>query len=31
LLWALNAFDDIEDVYADIWEPSPEAFKMGSF
>ena len=31
LTWALNAFDDIEDVYEDIWEPSPEAFKMGSF
>lgn len=31
LTWALNAFDDVDDVYEDIWEPSPEAFKMGSF
>jgi hypothetical protein len=31
LTWALNAFDDIEDIYETIWEPSPEAFKMGSF
>jgi len=31
LNWSKNAFDDIEDVYEGIWEPSPEAFKMGSF
>lgn len=31
LTWALNAFDDVNDVYENIWEPSPEAFKMGSF
>lgn len=31
LTWALNSFDDVEDVYEDIWEPSPEAFKMGLF
>jgi hypothetical protein len=29
--WAKNAFDDVDDVYEGIWEPSPEAFKMGSF
>jgi hypothetical protein len=31
LEWSKNAFDDIEYVYQGIWEPSPEAFKMGSF
>ena len=31
LNWSKNAFDDIENVYEGIWEPSPEAFKMGSF
>lgn len=31
LTWALNVFDDVDDVYKDIWEPSPESFKMGSF
>jgi len=29
--WAKNAFDDVDNVYEGIWEPSPEAFKMGSF
>jgi hypothetical protein len=29
--WAKNAFIDVGDVYEEIWEPSPEAFKMGSF
>jgi hypothetical protein len=29
--WAKNAFDDVDFVYKGIWEPSPEAFKMGSF
>ena len=29
--WAKNAFDDIDFVYENIWEPSPEAFKMGAF
>ncbi|WJZ47843.1 hypothetical protein [Synechococcus phage DSL-LC03] len=29
--WAKNAFNDVDSVYQDIWEPSPEAFKMGSF
>lgn len=29
--WSKNAFNDIENVYQNIWEPSPEAFKMGSF
>jgi hypothetical protein len=29
--WAKNAFNDVDEVYPDIWEPSPEAFKMGSF
>ena len=31
LTWALNAFDDVDHVYEGIWEPSPEAFKMGAF
>jgi hypothetical protein len=31
LSWSRNAYDDIADVYDTIWEPSPEAFKMGSF
>lgn len=31
LEWSKNAFDDVDDVYDGIWEPSPEAFKMGSF
>jgi hypothetical protein len=31
LAWAKNAFNDIEEIYSDIWEPSPEAFKYGSF
>ena len=29
--WSLNLYNDIEDVYGGIWEPSSEAFKMGSF
>jgi hypothetical protein len=29
--WSKNAFDDVDTVYETIWEPSPEAFKMGSF
>lgn len=29
--WSKNAFDDVDSVYENIWEPSPEAFKMGSF
>lgn len=31
LEWSKNVFDDVEFVYQNIWEPSPEAFKMGSF
>jgi hypothetical protein len=33
LQWSKNVYNDIEDeqVYSSIWEPSPEAFKMGSF
>ena len=31
LEWSKNVFHDINDVYENIWEPSPEAFKMGSF
>lgn len=29
--WSKNAYHDVDEVYQDIWEPSPEAFKYGSF
>ena len=29
--WSLNLYNDVEEVYGGIWEPSSEAFKMGSF
>ena len=31
LTWAETAFDEVDNVYEDIWEPSPEAFKYGAF
>ena len=31
LNWAKNVYDDVNVIYESIWEPSPEAFKMGSF
>lgn len=29
--WGLNIFDDVDTIDENIWEPSPEAFKMHSF
>lgn len=29
--WSKNIFNDVDDVYQNIWQPSPEAFKMCSF
>lgn len=30
-VWSSNVFDDVDSIYQTIWEPSPEAFKSGSF
>lgn len=31
LLWSNNVFDDQDDIYIKMWEPSPEFFKANSF